>query len=140
MQTFLPYADFQQSASVLDRARLGKQRVETLQVLHALTRGTGWIHHPITKMWRGYEPALVEYGIVICAEWVSRGYADTVADSLNGIFEELANTTIVYPKWLGDEELHQSHRANLLRKDPIWYGQFGWTEPRDMPYKWVVTE
>jgi hypothetical protein len=35
VQTFLPYADFAESARVLDRARLGKQRVEALQVLRA---------------------------------------------------------------------------------------------------------
>ena len=33
MQTFLPFPDFQQSAAVLDRVRLGKQRVEALQIL-----------------------------------------------------------------------------------------------------------
>ena len=37
MQTFLPYPAFDLSAQVLDRQRLGKQRVETLQVLKALT-------------------------------------------------------------------------------------------------------
>src|SRR5947208_1979490 len=43
MQTFLPYADFERSARVLDRKRLGKQRVETIQVVRALTRpGYGW--------------------------------------------------------------------------------------------------
>lgn len=30
MQTFLPYPDFVESASVLDRQRLGKQRVEVI--------------------------------------------------------------------------------------------------------------
>ncbi|MDQ1681515.1 MAG: hypothetical protein QOH99_56, partial [Frankiaceae bacterium] len=35
MQTFLPYADFGASARVLDDRRLGKQRVETLQILRA---------------------------------------------------------------------------------------------------------
>ena len=34
MQTFLPYADFAQSAKVLDMKRLGKQRVEVLQLLN----------------------------------------------------------------------------------------------------------
>ena len=33
MQTFLPYPDFARSAAVLDRQRLGKQRVEVLQIL-----------------------------------------------------------------------------------------------------------
>src|SRR4051812_49870546 len=56
MQTFLPYAGFTASAEVLDPKRLGKQRVETLQVLRGLTLPTyGWRHHPAVKMWRGYE-------------------------------------------------------------------------------------
>jgi hypothetical protein len=37
MQTFLPYPDFGATAAVLDARRLGKQRVETVQVLRALT-------------------------------------------------------------------------------------------------------
>jgi len=37
MQTFLPYPDFKRSAQVLDRQRLGKQRVENLQLMTALT-------------------------------------------------------------------------------------------------------
>jgi hypothetical protein len=36
MQTFLRVADFERSAGLLDSARLGKQRVETLQILRAL--------------------------------------------------------------------------------------------------------
>jgi hypothetical protein len=36
MQTFLPYADFAECARVLDDKRLGKQRVECLQILKAL--------------------------------------------------------------------------------------------------------
>jgi hypothetical protein len=47
VQTFLPYADFRRSAEVLDPKRLGKQRVECLQVLRGLTVPTyGWRHHP----------------------------------------------------------------------------------------------
>lgn len=36
MQTFLPYSSFKRSAAVLDNKRLGKQRVETLQVMQGL--------------------------------------------------------------------------------------------------------
>ena len=45
MQTFLPYEDFRASARVLDRQRLGKQRVEAKQILQALERPgepSGW--------------------------------------------------------------------------------------------------
>jgi hypothetical protein len=42
------------------------------------------------------------------------------------------------PPWWGDPAFHASHRSNLLRKDPVWYGQFGWAEPPDLPYVWPV--
>jgi hypothetical protein len=70
VQTFLPYPDFALSAGVLDPRRLGKQRVEAIQVLRGLTvPGYGWRHHPAVKMWAGYEEALVRYGLETCAAW-----------------------------------------------------------------------
>lgn len=36
LQTFLPYSDFEDSVASLDRQRLGKQRVETLQIMQTL--------------------------------------------------------------------------------------------------------
>jgi hypothetical protein len=79
VQTFLPYHDFDQSAQALDDRRLGKQRVETLQLLNALLKpdAKGWRNHPATLMWKGYERALIRYGVAICREWVRRGHADT---------------------------------------------------------------
>ena len=51
MQTFLPYPDFAASAAALDQARLGKQRVETLQALRALViPDYGWRQHPAIRM------------------------------------------------------------------------------------------
>jgi len=48
--------------------------------------------------------------------------------------------TLEYPRWLGDEKLHASHRSNLLRKNPEWYSKFGWKEPNNLPYVWVKEE
>lgn len=43
MQTFLPYPSIIKSLRCLDNKRLGKQRVETLQILRALRGITrGW--------------------------------------------------------------------------------------------------
>lgn len=136
MQTFLPYADFAASAAVLDLRRLGKQRVETLQIIRALTRPTyGWQHHPAVLMWRGYEEALGAYGVAIVREWVGRGRADTTAATMR---EDLAAAGLRVPPrsqrqlarlkrrglppWLGDEDFHRSHRAALMRKAPEHYG------------------
>jgi hypothetical protein len=56
MQTFLPFADFADSAASLDPRRLGKQRVEVLQIVRAITWPKyGWRNHPAANMWRGFE-------------------------------------------------------------------------------------
>ena len=35
---------------------------------------------------------------------------------------------------------HSAMRANLLRKDPVWYGKFGWVEDPATPYFWPSKE
>ena len=172
MQTFLPYPSFEQSARVLDNRRLGKQRVECLQILQALAcgpyqkcenslpwthktwvkcqkeefqtkrqihtkyRNTPWYNHPAVKMWRGYELALANYGFSICDAWIQRGFKDTCLGKITQQFD--LRLAFMCPPWLGNEAFHASHRSNLLRKDPTWYSQFGWTEPNDLPYVWPV--
>jgi hypothetical protein len=87
MQTFLPYRDFKKTARSLDRQRLGKQRVETYQLLRALNGETkGWVNHPAARMWSGHEKTLVVYGTVICAEWKSRGYVDNMQARIGEYF------------------------------------------------------
>lgn len=147
MQTFLPLSDFAASAKVLDRQRLGKQRVEVLQLLKALlVSGSGWANHPAAKMWRGYEISLYSYGWHICREWSDRGYQDTCVYKMRRIVWDTIGTWVSTlhfadcpkPSWLGNPDFHASHRSNLLRKDPVWYGQFGWTEVSTLPYVWPV--
>src|ERR1700712_4663814 len=83
MQTFLPYSTFLASAAVLDDRRLGKQRVEGFQILRALVfPNYAWKQHPAVRMWRGFVPALVAYGVACCDVWTSRGFSDRVRDSL----------------------------------------------------------
>lgn len=141
MQTFLPYKDFEMSARALDYRRLGKQRLEAWQLLETLC-GTPsrWENHPACKMWRGHLHQLCVYGMVICDEWKQRGYKDTMAERFEGIYRHICRTTTlgrVDPPWLGDERLHLSHRANLVRKDPYFYiPKFGKLE--SIPYWWPV--
>lgn len=135
MQTFLPLPDFIDSLRTLDYKRLGKQRVETWQLLQALQGQTkGWVNHPAARMWRGAESALCDYGIVSCALWIGQGYRDTMLDRFVALRPLLGPYKA--PLWLGDNAFHASHRSNLLRKDPVWYGKFGWSEPDDLPYVW----
>jgi len=148
VQTFLPYPDFTATAAVLDVRRLGKQRVEALQVLRAMTVPEyGWRHHPVAKMWAGYDEALVRYGLEVCAAWTAGGRADTVAATLVADLGRVARTQPELaaagelPPWLGWEPLHRSHRSALLRKDPAYYRpRFGSDLPDDLPYEWPASD
>ena len=142
MQTFLPTPNYAESARILDYRRLGKQRVECKQILIAMTKFSGgWVNHPATKMWRGYEIELARYGFAMCKEWVLRGYKDNLAVFFTGVAADYMSDgrNDRPPPWLGDDQIHASHRSNLLRKDPVFYGKFGWTEPADLPYVWPVS-
>ncbi|MFA5401698.1 MAG: MSMEG_6728 family protein [Dehalococcoidia bacterium] len=125
MQTFLPYADFNQSARALDNKRLGKQRVEAWQIHRAITDPTyGWQHHPAVRMWRGYDGALMVYGIHICKEWKQRGFND----SLLARFTTNHDHPQIFPWWFGSESFHSKHRSILLAKNYAYYSKFGWAE------------
>ena len=178
MQTFLPCLLYKDSARVLDNRRLGKQRVECLQLLHVLQKGpwicseckdswpddpccggmgkpmkTPWYNHPAARMWKGFEKQLAIYGLYICNEWIARGFNDTCFQKIQEIlrvfdphYQFQLNNYINYGStekiqpWMGNNAFHASHRSNLLRKDPVWYGQFGWSESPDLPYYWPVVE
>ena len=145
MQTFLPYPNFTVSAMCLDWRRLGKQRVEARQIQDTLQRGGGWERHPAVRMWDGYVCALMLYSDCMIREWVRRGYENNMSpmctnrwDSDHVVHPSFSRDKIVMPPWLGDEELHASHRSMLMSKDPEWYSQFEWDETPGGPYKWPV--
>ena len=149
MQTFLPHPDFDRSAAVIDARRLGKQRVEVLQIVRALTVPTyAWKSHPAVLMWQGYEEALGCYGAAVVRAWRALGFGDTceatiVADlAVAGVVgirtqAELAAAGEL-PPWLGDEALHRSHQSALVRKDPAVYRPLFPDVPDDLPYLWPV--
>lgn len=136
MQTFVPFSNISDCAAVLDRQRLGKQRVETFQLLRTNCGiVSGWRNHPAAKMWLGHESGLIAYGVAICDEWILRGYKDTCREKILA-FGEPDITDM--PAWWGDERIHSSHRSALLRKSPEWYEQFGWTDDPAVAYVWPL--
>lgn len=139
MNTFLPYADFHMSANSLDNKRLGKQRVEVIQMLnkiHGVTKGNGWTNHPCTKMWSKYPNALVKYGIAVCEVWRSRGFKDTCLEKIQKHYKRELSEEM--PEWLGREDLHLSHKSNLIRKDKTYYSTKFPNVPDDLEYIWPV--
>ena len=146
MQTFVPATDIHECARVLDDQRLAKQIIECRQILRAARYQTkGWVNHPAVRMWRGYELALVRYAQACHAEYLRRRNKphqaflnmvdiDLTIDDL----QRLGTCDPPMPPWWGCT-IHATHRSNLLRKNPDWYGQFGWTEGDDLDYHWPVT-
>ena len=144
MQTFLPYADVERSASVLDGKRLVKQVLEASQISKVLRTPSarGWRNHPAVLMWKGHEDRLIVYGFAMCSEYAERFGR---MHALQPGFEERVSSMGAEPSmpwWMGDERFHSSHRAVLLAKDREWYSRWGWSEePAAMtdgswPYFW----
>lgn len=159
MLTLVPYPDFTQSARVLERRHLNRQRVEAYRILKALMAPTGHENHPTVHMWDGYGIALTCYTIAICDEWVARGHRDAVKAKVIALvterlgcseeavlslasYDALTNEELfarggpALPWWVGYEPVHASHRAHLLRQDYEWYKQWGWAEDPRLPYVW----
>ena len=137
MQTFLPFPSFVESAQVLDNQRLGKQRVETMQIYNSLHNPYyGWKNHPAVKQWATYDRALILYGIAICKEWQARGFKDTLLKAFKLMLQ--AYPIYIPPPWLGNPAYHSSHRAALLFKNPAHYQKFDWTEEPKLDYIWPI--
>lgn len=143
MQTFLPYGrDFSRTAHALDYRRLGKQRVETWQILQTLLGNSkGWANHPAVKMWEGHEVVLCVYGLVMCYEWKHRGYKDNMAPRFRSLITQVyeTNPNTKYPEWIDNEDIVTSHQSNLVRKFADHYRKFWPDVPDDLPYIWPVT-
>lgn len=106
---------------------------------HIENRRVGWGNHPATRMWVGAGYELSKYQDAICAELRERGRTDSnLPLKLGLVLQDALGYMEMYdaPKWYGVEGFHESHRANLLRKDPEHYGQFGWTEEPQEGYLW----
>jgi hypothetical protein len=107
MFTFVPYADFAQSARILSTRHLRRQRVDalTLLTINSITpHACLWIHH------RG---ALILYYHAMIDEWERRGYK-------GGMPRFNMPASITLPSWL-NTDIHDKHQRLLLQLDPEHY-------------------
>lgn len=133
MQTFLPYKDFDKSAHVLDSKRLNKQILEGYQILKVLNNPdprAGWRNHPAVKMWRGHENGLFDYILAMVREADRRGIkTDKNMDNLINLrVATIKDWGDGLPEWFSNKSIMAkvttTHKANLYRKDPIFYMDF----------------
>ena len=129
MQVFVPFQDTRQIAECLDNKRLNKQLLEGRQLLNINASGKTkgpWVNHPAAKMARGYEGWFYDYLKAMKRECNKRGI-ETI-NNWNAINDIRKNANVWNwegdPLWWGDQRVHDSHKANLYRKDPIHYFDF----------------
>lgn len=147
MQTFIPYTNIKKSAKVLDNKRLGKQRVEAIQIARCLLGYTeGWCHHTVTKMWKYHESFLINiYLKTIMSEWENRGMKN---DKCKIHYEYLSKVLQSYkpikPWWMNDRRYFlrfcRRHKSNLIRKYPEYYRDKFPGIPDNLPYLWPTNE
>lgn len=137
MQTFLPYPSYVDSAQALDDRRLGKQRVECLQIVKALKLPSyGWKSHPAVRMWRDYEGQLFVYSGIVCSVWRRRGFKDTCLSKIMA-YRTCSDAELEAPNppWL-TPDFCRAHQSNLIRKDPAYYGPQFPGVPDNLSYIW----
>lgn len=139
MNTFLPCADFNRCARVLDPERLSRQVAEVVtlarsllayQALLAANGGAlpwGFQLAPVFTLWttRSGEvllPELHSYELAMHDEWLR--HHDHPHGSFRGFnWGRLLDGQPALRKVAWPEHVHESHRGKLYRKDASYYGR-----------------
>jgi hypothetical protein len=155
MQTFLPSTNYAWAAQMLDSKRLNKQILEGYQILNVLSGQSptgGWRNHPAVLMWKSHEGALLRYLNYMISEAKSRGIrTDKNESNIKSLFDKVGDSwDYSEPRWfyndLDSMRIVTTHRANLFKKDPIYYAKFQYAtiSPYNTPccstcqYYWVT--
>jgi len=138
MQTFIVSFNQKETAKILDSKRLGKQRVEGLQIAECLlVKESRWKNHPAVKMWKGYEPYLIKiYLKEILNEWEARGYKNIkCSDKWKSLSKHIKYSRVKTPKWL-NKDFIIAHQSNLIRKNPEYYKKYFKNVLPNLEYIW----
>jgi hypothetical protein len=138
MQTFLLHKEFKETAKLLDTPRLNKQRVECFQIYNCIIglrldsvtqeivgEAKGFLNHPAVRMWKESPAFLCLYAQYISKECAARDIADH--RQLGKFFDSrMLRHPFRVPMWWTEEKEREkiiySHRCNMIRKDPEFYG------------------
>lgn len=103
----------------LDSKRLGKQRVEAMQIINVIEQNLkGWSGHPAVKMWKNHVTALKYYHNKVVKKWIARGFNNNME-----LYDIPKKKYIEFPWWYKFKPLHMSHKASLYRKNPEYYSE-----------------
>jgi hypothetical protein len=156
----LPYADFKRSAQVLSHKDVVWQRDVAWNVLTRIISGD--TVDSGVAMWKRYGLSLTTHTLILCDEMRARGFNEGLRDivlarvcDVAGVSVETLEATChqdvlesdvvqeisgrrMLPFWFGRNEVHLSHQAELLRRNPPWYQQFRWAADKHTELVWPV--
>ena len=120
MYTFLPMIKPFATACRLHDDELHFQRKHCLAILRAVF-GAEECSSLYMKAWEGYGEALAVYSFAIVHEWrITRGYTCDVWEEIgelvgdDRLYTEDKRRKLVWPPWVGDLDIHRSHRSTLI--------------------------
>jgi hypothetical protein len=131
----LPFPHLGASARCFDNAELRRQTALSELVWNRLRRRSSY--SPVTRepslgaseaMWGGYSLFLLTYVNALKAECAARGYKTAPIEPIDNRLSNFVHPT----PWFGDERVHFTHQALLLKRNPRFYesrckGLFGVT-------------
>jgi len=116
----LPFPHLEASARCFDNAELRRQTVLSELVLKRVRHGSSRELGLCECMWLGYSYSLVSYVNVLKRECAARGYSTSPIEEIPDRMKPHIHPT----PWFGDERVHFSHQAILLRRNPKFYARF----------------
>ncbi len=127
MKIYITHSTFKECAQALSNKDLRQARLNARDLLLFLESDYVQDHNlPWRDMWHGHEGALCLYGMAVSYERHQRGHPDMV------IFQSFERhrkqhvkfrRSVVFPWWLEDDKLHETHRATLAFQDPDHYAR-----------------
>jgi hypothetical protein len=77
----------------------------------------------VLEMWEGHEPQLCEYALVLVGNWERRKLVGSYRTEFERHMEwaTSGDFNMAKPDWFGDEQVHLSHKAALIRMEPTFY-------------------
>lgn len=145
MQTYVPLPNLVESATILSDTDLAEQLdavLTALDLLHQVEGDAPVTWDPEVKMWAGYEVHLATYGLNLLEEAASRKiqfpHHEVKSDRVEWHLEcaTSGDFGMEYPKWMGDDRLHDSHKAALIRKNPHFYRRRFASIDKSLPMFW----
>jgi hypothetical protein len=110
-RVFIPYHSFKKCAICLDIPELKAAQIAVLRILNYLKQHVE--RQETAEIWRGYNQALIRYGIYVAEEYVQRGGSGKVLDYLKTL---VVRGPWTKPNWVYDGHTLDNNRKHLLRR------------------------